>query len=197
VCFLDQNPLSLGLLTRLVQRRGFQVVSEKEIREGKHLPTQETLVLVIDEKLLSPHDRLFLEALRMRYPKAKFLVLDREHLQVEEDERLDGIHGFVLYAEVRNMLIPALRTLCHGHLWLPRAVLERLSQLAGRGTESKKAPSLTPREAQIFTLLQQELSNKEIGNELRISERTVKFHLVNIFNKLAVHNRYAAADGAA
>ena len=53
---------------------------------------------------------------------------------------------------------------------------------------------LTPQEGIILSLLStRNLSNKEIGNRLRISERTVKFHLTNMFDKLGVRSRHALA----
>lgn len=52
---------------------------------------------------------------------------------------------------------------------------------------------LTPQESIILSLLSGNLSNKEIGHRLRISERTVKFHLTNMFNKLGVRSRHALA----
>jgi DNA-binding CsgD family transcriptional regulator len=52
---------------------------------------------------------------------------------------------------------------------------------------------LTPQESIILSLLSRNLSNKEIGNRLRISERTVKFHLTNMFDKLGVRSRHALA----
>jgi DNA-binding CsgD family transcriptional regulator len=53
--------------------------------------------------------------------------------------------------------------------------------------------ALTPQEVTILSLVSRNLSNKEIGHRLRISERTVKFHLTNMFDKLGVRSRHALA----
>ena len=53
--------------------------------------------------------------------------------------------------------------------------------------------TLTPTEAEVLELLAAGLSNKEIGVELYRCEQTVKFHITNIFIKLAVPNRVRAA----
>jgi DNA-binding NarL/FixJ family response regulator len=46
----------------------------------------------------------------------------------------------------------------------------------------------------VLDLLQRRLSNKEISAALEITERTVRFHLVNIFAKMGVHDRHSAVD---
>jgi DNA-binding NarL/FixJ family response regulator len=52
----------------------------------------------------------------------------------------------------------------------------------------------TPRVELVLGLLERRLGNKEIASALSISERTVRFHLANIFRKLGVHNRYSVAE---
>jgi two-component system nitrate/nitrite response regulator NarL len=109
-----------------------------------------------------------------------------------------GIDGFVRYAEAKEQLIPALRALANGRMWLPRSILECFAQLAAKGSrpESSKPRPLTLREAEVVRLLTEGLSNKEIGNQLGITERTVKFHVENLFGKLRVRDRYSAAEVA-
>ncbi len=51
----------------------------------------------------------------------------------------------------------------------------------------------TPHEKLVLDALAKKLSNKEIAEELNISERTVKFHLENIFSKVGVHDRHSVA----
>ena len=53
--------------------------------------------------------------------------------------------------------------------------------------------SLTPRELEILRLVADGLSNEEIGKKILISQKTVKTHLTNIFDKLQVNNRIKAA----
>jgi DNA-binding NarL/FixJ family response regulator len=53
--------------------------------------------------------------------------------------------------------------------------------------------SLTPRELEILQLVAEGLSNEEIGKKIFITEKTVKTHLTNIFDKLQVNNRIKAA----
>lgn len=61
---------------------------------------------------------------------------------------------------------------------------------------SKLVIVLTAREAQVVKLLMEGNSNEEIGRSLSISERTVRFHLRNVFAKLDVDNRVQAVSKA-
>jgi DNA-binding NarL/FixJ family response regulator len=109
---------------------------------------------------------------------------------------LQGVRGFISYNTARSELPRAIRVVAEGHLWINRAILDKLpdyrqSLSVGR---NDSRPRLTPREGAFVDMLQQRLSNKEIASKLAISERTVKFHLKNLFTKLGVHDRYSAAD---
>jgi len=60
-------------------------------------------------------------------------------------------------------------------------------------SEVNQFTSLTPREREIFTLLAQGLSNQQIGRQLFITERTVKYHVSNVLRKINVASRTEAA----
>jgi DNA-binding NarL/FixJ family response regulator len=122
--------------------------------------------------------------------------LGEEPAQGQRCELLRGIQGFVLYAEAREDLAPALRELAKGHLWLPPEVLEYLAGFPAQAAENQNRAPVTPREAQVLALLAEGLSDQEIAAKLRITERTVKFHVANIFDRLGVPNRQAAAEAA-
>jgi DNA-binding NarL/FixJ family response regulator len=62
-----------------------------------------------------------------------------------------------------------------------------------KGNSASKTMSLTNRENQVCALVAAGLQNKEIGAALNISRGTVDAHLKNIYGKLGVHNRTAAA----
>jgi DNA-binding NarL/FixJ family response regulator len=104
------------------------------------------------------------------------------------------IQGFVPYSQAKRHLAPALRTLSNGHRWLPRKAFEYLAQLATHTSGTPKTARFTPREEAIILLLRGRLSNKEIAGRLHISERTVNFHLANVFDKLGVQDRHSVAE---
>ncbi|TDB96032.1 LuxR family transcriptional regulator [Nonomuraea longispora] len=71
-----------------------------------------------------------------------------------------------------------------------RSTTRRRALLAGKVIE---AQALTHREAEVFDLLGIGASNRQIAQELNITERTVRFHITGILTKLAVTNRAEAA----
>lgn len=192
VCFLEQNPISLNYLTHLLRGREFKVVGEQEAYEQRSSSPAGRLVLAIDEKALATGSRLSMRSLRTRFPEAKLLVLATVPPRGEQCQLLRGIDGFVVYSEAKGKLVPALRALGDGHVWLPPEVLEYLARLALQADEKKRP--LTLRETDVIRLIGEGLSNKEIGTRLGIAEKTVKFHASNVFAKLGVHDRNSALE---
>ena len=89
----------------------------------------------------------------------------------------------------------AIRTVCRGEVWMdPRmsgALAEELSHIGSEGDpiSTRQENGLTERELEIVRLVASGYKNKEVGATLAISERTVKTHLTNIFQKLGVRDR--------
>ncbi len=73
-----------------------------------------------------------------------------------------------------------------------RPELARLDELAGRGRASDAAAGLTAREVEVIRLVATGLTNREIADQLVISQKTVARHLNNIFTRLGLANRAAA-----
>jgi two-component system nitrate/nitrite response regulator NarL len=110
-----------------------------------------------------------------------------------------GAHGIVLKTSPVHVLLQSIRSVIGGHYWveseslgiLVEALRDLLSQ--SNGTTSSKAYGLTPRELDIIAKIVNGHSNKEVGEEFSISERTVKHHLTNIFTKVGVSSRLQLA----
>ena len=100
-----------------------------------------------------------------------------------------GAQGYVFKNSSGKKLIPALRAVLAGQLWIPQEVASRL--------EARKSfEELSPREIQVVNELAQGLANKEIAETLGITEHTVKDHLKNILSKLHVADRTEAVTTA-
>jgi len=104
-----------------------------------------------------------------------------------------GAKGVVLKDSARQTLIQAIRTVCTGQLWMdPRmsdALATELTRFESDATSAREDNGLTERELEIVRLVASGYKNKEVGATLMISERTVKTHLTNIFQKLGVRDR--------
>jgi DNA-binding NarL/FixJ family response regulator len=105
-----------------------------------------------------------------------------------------GAAGFLLKTAHPSELVSAVRLLHSGEgIFDLNATSRVLRRLAGRmAREMAGLPQLRPRELKVLRLCARGLSNKEIGRELSISERTVQAHLLNVFRKLGVGSRTEA-----
>jgi DNA-binding CsgD family transcriptional regulator len=100
--------------------------------------------------------------------------------------------GYLLKDTPREDLFKAIRATARGDSVLSPSVASKLIGRA-RGPVER---SLSAREIEVLTLVARGVSNKIIGKDLRISEATVKTHLLHIFAKLGVDDRTAAVTAA-
>jgi two-component system, NarL family, response regulator DevR len=130
-------------------------------------------------------------------PKLRILVLT----SYAEDSTVmaavqNGAHGYVLKDVRMNDLIRAIRTVAGGHGYLdPRVTQQALHWIrtsSHLGTAFHGTSRLSPQERLILPLLAEGKTNKEIAVQLRLSDKTVKNYLANIFDKLHVKRRTEA-----
>lgn len=104
-----------------------------------------------------------------------------------------GASGYVLKGISANDLIAAVKSVAAGETFVtPSLSLGLLTRLSGKA-ETTPLARLTVRELRVLELLAQGLSNRGIGGDLGVHEKTVKFHVTNILRKLKVRNRVEAA----
>ena len=133
--------------------------------------------------------------LRMQYPRSKFLALGSiETDSCESMLRLlfAGINGAVkIRGQWQIEFLEAVREILTGNLWFPPNVIAEYVKHTNSLIEVQTCPdrSLTARENQILQLMIRRRSNKEIAGTLRITERTVKFHVSNVLAKIRIGRR--------
>lgn len=104
-----------------------------------------------------------------------------------------GASGFLTKDVDPNALAEAIRKVQQGEPQLHPEVTKRLIARATRGATPEPKDLLTERETEILRLIASGLSNREIGQKLFISEKTVKTHISSILDKLGLHDRTQAA----
>ena len=130
-------------------------------------------------------------------PNCKIIFLTMS----EEDENLfsairSGAKGYLLKDMQPSKLVTAIRAVYKGESALSRSMTLRLMRELA---ETKKpeglqsAPTLTRRELDVLRAVATGKTNQEIGNELFLSENTVKYHVHSILDKLGFKNRREAA----
>jgi DNA-binding NarL/FixJ family response regulator len=112
----------------------------------------------------------------------------------DTDERIigavrAGAQGYLLKGAPRDELFAAIRLIHAGGSTLHPLIASKLLRQVQRDTTLVE---LTPREHEVLQHLAQGFANKQIAYQLNITERTVKFHLNSIFQKLGAHNRTEA-----
>lgn len=108
-----------------------------------------------------------------------------------------GASGCVLKSSAPSLLAKAVQTVFHGDAWYGRvALLQALRSQVCRATIAIEVEveehRLTPREGEILHLIGCGMSNKEIGRQLEISDKTVKTHLHRVYVKLNRSGRFKA-----
>ena len=138
-----------------------------------------------------------------RNPATKVLILTA----FAEDESVlnaakGGARGYLLKGADFATLLQAIKKVHSGGLWIDKELpaADTFEEIALGQIEHVMAPqhdeaieSLTRREMEILRLVAEGMTNEEIGKKILISEKTVKTHLTNIFDKLKVNNRFKAA----
>jgi DNA-binding NarL/FixJ family response regulator len=107
-----------------------------------------------------------------------------------------GARGYLLKGSSGHELVEAVRTIAKGDSYVApnlaaRLLSKKISQI--ETVADYNSHDLTSREAEIFALVAQGMSNKEIARAFKSTERTVKHHMTNIMQKLKVRNRVEAA----
>jgi DNA-binding NarL/FixJ family response regulator len=128
--------------------------------------------------------------IRNRDPNARILMLTTFSGDTDIYKALQaGAQGYVLKSATGKELIPAIQAVASGQRWIPKEIAKRLAS-------RKVFEELTQRELQVLQLLVKGLANKQIGEQLTISEHTVKDHLKSVFGKLQVEDRTEAVTAA-
>jgi len=133
------------------------------------------------------------------FPQAKVIVMDLLPVHEELQEFVTaGVSGFIMKDARLNVVLQTIRSVASGLKVLPDEMTGTLfSEIARELVESGSTPPdgvlLTRREREVIHFIAEGLSNKAIGNQLHISVHTVKSHLRNIMEKLALHSRLQLA----
>lgn len=159
-------------------------------------------VLLLDLKMPKKDAVQVLLEVMGKTPATKVLILTA---YAEEESILNAAkskaRGYVLKGVSTPTLLEAIKKVHGGEIWVDREVpaaetfeeIARSLSLDYRPPANETLKSLTKREMEILRLVAEGLTNEEIGKKIFISEKTVKTHLTNIFDKLQVNNRFKAA----
>jgi DNA-binding NarL/FixJ family response regulator len=195
----DDHPLFRGGVVRtLDEHGGFEILAEVGTASEAIAETARLLPDVVLLDISMPGSGLAAAAEIGRQSPAVGMVM----LTVSEadDDVLAalkaGARGYVLKGAGAEELVRVLLSVADGASYVSPALAARvLAAMQDRRSalESDPAEDLSRREEAILRLVATGLSNKEIGRELDLQEKTIKHYMTNILQKLQVRNRVEAA----
>jgi len=140
-------------------------------------------VTLVDLRLPGTNGTDILIAIRGEFPDARIIMLSSSDSDGEIQRALrSGAAGYVLKSMPQDDLLAVIRSVHAGRRHVPAQVAAVLAEHLGE-------EDLTPRELEVLQLIGNGLKNKQLADELSISENTVNFHIKNIVDKLGANDR--------
>ena len=202
VFLIEDNRLLRDGLSAMLSSQGLSVVAtarsgEEALREVARVKPQ---LVLLDSALGDRDSARFVKEVRDAFPEVKVIVMGL--LPAHEDfvEFVKaGVAGFILKDATIEVFVATILAVADGVSVLPSMMTSTLfshvaSQALARGRRGVKAAvRMTARERQVIDSIADGLSNKEIADRLGIATHTVKSHVHNILEKLALHTRLEVA----
>ncbi|MGZ8899095.1 MAG: response regulator [Limisphaerales bacterium] len=190
ILIVDDHPMMRDGLRQLIANEpDLEVVGEagdanEALDEAEKLKPD---LAIVDITLRSSNGLDLIKDLQIRAPRTAVLVLSMhdESLYAERVLRAGG-RGYIMKQEGGKRIIEGIRQVATGHTFVSPAVSARiLDSFTGHNRQDKAAvEKLTDREFEVFQLIGQGLSTKEMADKLHVSVKTIEVHRVNIKEKL-------------
>lgn len=202
VAVVDDHPIfRAGLAQAVSMEGGLRVIGEggsaaEAVRLVENLQPD---VLLLDARMKDSGIERVGDIL-VACPSVKVIMLTASQDESDVSRALEaGVSAYVLKGATGPELRGIIRAVHAGEGYLAPGVIGAIwSAMKGdtSGTKAHPERPLSHQEAKVLRLLARGLNNKEIGTRLDVTERTVKFHLSNVFAKLQVRNRVEASTAA-
>ena len=193
VLIADDHPVVLSGIEAILRDTPYRVVGTATSGAAalEMVPALRPDVLVLDVRMPDHGGIDVLRTLRSRGDDRAVVLMTASLTDILLMEAIElGVQGIVLKEGAQHLLIRCLDDVASGRKWIARELLQQaLDVKMGGGGAPGSLKSLTQRERAVAALVAQGKRNREIGDELGISEGTVKIHLHRIYEKLGVGNR--------
>jgi DNA-binding NarL/FixJ family response regulator len=200
VAIIDDNRLVREALTALLHRRTSMRVVASDVADSTFLAEANPHVLLLDVGLRDQDSLRVAASLRKEVPDAKIIVMDLIPVNEEIIEFVNvGVSGFVLKDATFDEFVGTIRSVADGEKVLPPRMTESLFSQIVKEADARSSEEvlddvrMTRREREVIELIGEGLSNKEIALRLNIATHTVKSHVRNVMEKLALHTRLQIA----
>ena len=195
VGIVDDHPLlRQGVAATLSRVEDFEVVEQGGCAdEARDISARcQPDVLLMDVNM--PGDTFAaVRAISKAQPKVKVLMLTVSESEDDAYSALEGgAQGYVLKGVSGPELIQAIRTVAKGETFITPVLATRLLSNFRKHQTEQRGVDLTHREEQIIREVSNGLTNREVAAKLGLSEKTVKYYMTNVMQKLHARNRVEA-----
>jgi DNA-binding NarL/FixJ family response regulator len=190
----DHAIVRTGLRTLLQAEPSFELVGEAAggIEAIEKVAATSPDILLLDVSMPDMDGIAVTKKLKPDFPELRILILT-----IHEDEALvreaikAGASGYILKRAAESELVSAIGVLMRGDMYVDPALLRSLVSNGEDGPTPDHEPieALTPREKDVLRLIVLGYTNRQIGEELSISVRTVEGHRANLSEKTGSHSR--------
>jgi len=191
----DHGVLRAGLRALLESEDEFLVVAEAWDGDqvlklaSKHQPD----VVLLDLNMPGPGNIEVTRRLLDCAPKSRVLILTGHEENGIAQEVLDaGASGYIIKRVLDFELLSAIRAVHRGEIYVHPSMMRAILHPPAPEPPPKKEKSsthLTPRETEVLRFIAQGYSNRQIGESLKLSTRTVESHRANVMAKLGLSSR--------
>jgi DNA-binding NarL/FixJ family response regulator len=200
VAVIDDNRLMReGLAAMLNKVSDFRAVTSAAADKA-FMAEAKPAVVLLDVGLGEEDSLGVATALKKDAPNTKIIIMDLVPVNEEIAEFVNaGVSGFVLKDATFDEFVATIRSVAAGQKVLPPRMTESLFAQIAKESNGRASPQvleavrMTPREREVIDLIGEGLSNKEIAARLNIATHTVKSHVRNVMEKLALHTRLQIA----
>lgn len=191
ILLADDHPMIRTALEVLLRDTGFEIVGTAASGDAALAETERLQpdILLLDLQMPGGTGMDVLRRLRAEKSKIKVILLTAA---IDDSSLVEAkalrVEGMVLKNSDPAFLLDCLQSVGEGRSWFDPELAERARQLARR-LRPGRFETLAPRERQLIGFVRRGLRNREIAEQLGVTEGTVKAYLHAIFEKLGVGNR--------
>lgn len=195
VFIVDDHPLfRRGLAEVINQEEDLEVCGEAE-DAAEALEAIERVkpdLLIVDLSLKGRSGLDVIKAIRARTHKRPILVLSMHDESLYASRALRaGARGYLMKSEATEKVGEAVRRVLHGDIVLSEAMTARMLESVSTGSQTKPdtpLSRLSDRELEVFQLIGQGLSTREIAQRLYLSVKTIETYRAHVMEKLSLHS---------
>jgi len=198
----DNRLVRDGIIAMLAEQPDLKVVAAVDGAPGalERVREMKPEVVVLDAALGDHDSHRLVAAIKHAAPEVRVIVMDVLPLPEDLHDFVNaGASGFIAKDATLDAFVSTVRSVASGTDVLPPALTSTLFShivrvaVGRKPSEVLKAVRMTERERAVFDLIADGLSNKEIAQRLQLATNTVKGHVHNILEKLALHTRLEVA----